>query len=132
MVKKAVYSFEDLEVYKLAREFSNKVSQLIKKLPKEEEYNLKGQMRRAKLSVTNNIAEGFGRYHYQENIQFCRQSRGSICELIDDFNECYANGYIDQTYQDQLKNEAYHLIKVLNSYIASIKRLKTKDNSFVG
>jgi four helix bundle protein len=132
MVKKAVYSFEDLEVYKLAREFSNQVSQLIKKLPKEEEYNLKGQMRRAKLSVTNNIAEGFGRYHYQENIQFCRQSRGSICELIDDFNECYANGYIDQTYQDQLKNEAYYLIKVLNSYIASIKRLKTKDNSFVG
>ena len=132
MVKKAVYSFEDLEVYKLAREFSNKVSQLIKKLPKEEEYNLKGQMRRAKLSMTNNIAEGFGRFHFQENIQFCRQSRGSICELIDDFNECHANGYIDQTYQDQLKNEAYHLIKVLNSYIASIKRLKTKDNSFAG
>jgi len=131
MVKKAVYSFEDLEVYKLAREFSNQVSQLIKKLPKEEEYNLKGQMRRAKLSMTNNIAEGFGRFHFQENIQFCRQSRGSICELIDDFNECYANGYIDQTYQDQLKNGAYHLIKVLNSYIASIKRLKTKDNSFV-
>jgi hypothetical protein len=75
MVKKAVYSFEDLEVYKLAREFSNQVSQLIKKLPKEEEYNLKGQMRRAKLSMTNNIAEGFGRFHFQENIQFCRQSR---------------------------------------------------------
>ena len=51
-----IYSFEDLEVYKLARELSDKVSQLIKKLPKEEEYNLKGQMRRAKLSVTNNIA----------------------------------------------------------------------------
>ena len=129
MVKKAVYSFEDLEVYKLAREFSNKVSQLIKKLPKEEEYNLKGQMRRAKLLMTNNIAEGFGRFHFQENIQFCRQSRGSICELIDDFNECYANGYIDQTYQDQLKNVAYHLIKVLNGYIASIKRQKSKADS---
>ena len=130
--KKIIHSFEDLEIYKLAREFSDKVSQLIKKLPKEEEYNLKGQMRRAKLSVTNNIAEGFGRYHYQENIQFCRQSRGSICELIDDFNECYANGYIDQIYQGELKDEAYHLIKVLNSYIASIKRLKTKDNFLVG
>jgi four helix bundle protein len=54
--KKVIRSFEDLEVYKLAREFSNKVNQLIKKLPKEEEYNLKGQMRRAKLSMTNNIA----------------------------------------------------------------------------
>ena len=50
--KKVIYSFEDLEVYKLVREFSNKVSQLIKKLPKEEEYNLKAQMRRAKLSMT--------------------------------------------------------------------------------
>jgi len=126
--KKQVYSFEDLEVYKLAREFNRNISQLIKKLPKEEELNLKSQMRRAKLSMTNNMAEGFGRYHYQENIQFCRQSRGSICELIDDFNECFDNGYIDQSYYDQLKNEAYHLIKVLNGYIASIKRQKEKTH----
>ena len=128
MVKKTVYSFEDLEVYKLARKFSNKVGELIKKLPKEEEYNLKGQMRRAKLSMTNNIAEGFGRFHFQENIQFCRQSRGSICELIDDFNECYDNRYIDQTYREQMRNDAYRLIKVLNGYIASIKRQKSKNN----
>jgi four helix bundle protein len=124
--KKDIHSFEDLEVYKLAREFSDKVGQLINKLPKEEEYNLKGQMRWAKLSMTNNIAEGFGRFHFQENIQFCRQSRGSICELIDDFNECYANKYIDQNYRDQLKDEAYNLIKILNGYIASIKRQKSK------
>jgi four helix bundle protein len=102
---------------------------LIKKLPNLEEFNLKNQMRRAKLSSTNNIAEGFGRYHYQENIQFCRQSRGSVCELIDDFNECYANGYIDQNETDQLKSEAYHLIKALNGYIASIKRQKARDQS---
>jgi four helix bundle protein len=127
--KKVIHFFEDLEVYKLARKFSDKVNQLIKKLPNIEEFNLKSQMRRAKLSATNNIAEGFGRYHYQENIQFCRQSRGSICELIDDFNECYANGYIDQNETDQLKSEAYHLIKVLNGYIASIKRLKARDQS---
>lgn len=124
--KKVIHSFEDLEIYKLAREFSKKVNQLVKKLPKEEEYNLKGQMRRAKLSMTNNIAEGFGRFHFQENIQFCRESRGSICELIDDFNECHDNGYIDQPCRDGLKNEAYHLIKVLNGYISSIKRQKSK------
>jgi four helix bundle protein len=128
--KKPVHSFEDLEVYKLAREFSRKVSELIKRLPKEEDYNLKSQMKRAKLSTTNNISEGFGRYHYQENIQFCRQSRGSICELIDDFNECYDEGYIDQNYRDGLKHEAYQLIKVLNGYIASIKRQKDKSNSY--
>jgi four helix bundle protein len=122
--KKPIRSFEDLEVYKMAREFSKKVSRLIKILPKEEEHNLKSQMRRAKLSVTNNIAEGFGRFHFQENIQFNRQSRGSICELIDDFNECYEEGYINQTESNALKSEAYHLIKVLNGYIASLKRQK--------
>jgi len=55
--KKVIHSFEDLEVYKLARKFSDKVNQLIKKLPNIEEFNLKSQMRRAKLSATNNIAE---------------------------------------------------------------------------
>ncbi len=119
-----IRTFEDLDVYKLAREFSRKVSKLIKMLPKCEDYNLKPQMKRAKLSVTNNIAEGYGRYHYQENIQFCRQSRGSICELIDDFNECLDEGYIDDKYCGELKSSAYHLIKVLNGYIASLKRLK--------
>ncbi|MFB3887784.1 MAG: four helix bundle protein [Thermodesulfobacteriota bacterium] len=125
--RKVIHSFEDLEVYKLARELSRKVSQLIKRLPKEEEYNLRKQMRTAKLSMTNNIAEGFGRYHYQENIQFCRQSRGSICELIDDFNECYSEGYIDMGYRDELKGDASHLIKVLNGYVASLKRQKAKS-----
>lgn len=123
--KKTVQTFEDLEVYKLAREFSRSVSKLIKVLPKCEEFNLKGQMRRAKLSVTNNIAEGFGRFHYQENIQFCRQSRGSICELVDDFNECYEEGYIDKLYCKELKDQAYTLMKVLNSYIAGIRRSKS-------
>jgi four helix bundle protein len=77
--------------------------------------------------MTNNIAEGYGRYHYQENIQFCRQSRGSMCELIDDFNECFDNAYIDEGYRDELKDDGYHLIKVLNGYIASLKRLKAKS-----
>jgi four helix bundle protein len=123
-MNKRVLKFEDLEVYKLARKFSRNVSSITKILPKEEDYNLKGQMRRAKLSVTNNIAEGFGRYHFQENIQFCRQSRGSICELIDDFNECYDEKYIDSGILESIKAEAYTLLKVLNGYIASLKRLK--------
>lgn len=69
------YSFEDLDVYKLARELRRKVYQLIKSIPKNEKHNLQSQMRRAALSLTNNIAESHGRYHYQESIQYLRQSR---------------------------------------------------------
>ncbi len=78
-------------------------------------------MRRAKLSLTNNIAEGYGRFHYKENIQFCRQSRGSLFELIDDLNECFDEGYIDEEIKDNYKTDAYELLKILNSYIASLK-----------
>ena len=55
-------SFEDLEVYKAARKFRKKIYKLIKKLPPEEKYNLDGQMRRASLSLTNNIAVSAPRF----------------------------------------------------------------------
>jgi len=120
-----INNFEDLEVYKKAREFRIEIYRLIKELPPEEKFNLCPQMRRAATSTTNNIAEGFGRYHYQENIQFCRQARGSINELIDDFNICLDENYIDKERINALKIQAYELIKILNGYIAYLKRSKT-------
>lgn len=118
-------SFEELYLYRLAREFRKSMTDLARRLPADERFNLSLQMRRAALSVTNNIAEGVGRYHYQENIQFCRQSRGSITELIDDLNACFDEGYIDQATCEAHKKHAYELIKVLNSYVASQKRRKS-------
>ncbi len=85
-------------------------------------------MRRAALSVTNNIAEGHGRWHYQENVQFCRISRGSVDELIDDFNTCEDEGYGDQALVGQLKVEAYDLIRRINSYIAYLRKTKQGDD----
>lgn len=118
-------SFEELYVYRLARDFRKSMTDLAKRLPADERFNLSIQMRKAALSVTNNIAEGMGRYHYQENIQFCRQSRGSITELIDDLNACFDEGYIDHATCEEHKKRAYELIKVLNSYVASQKRRKS-------
>lgn len=76
-------NFENLECWKSARELRNEISKLVKEFPVEEKYRLVDQMLRASRSVTNNIAEGYGRFFYQENIQFCRQSRGSLYELMD-------------------------------------------------
>ena len=122
----AYKSFEDLEVYKAAREFRKKNYQLIKELPPEEKYNLSGQMRRASLSLTNNIGEGHGRYNYQENIQFCRISRGSLMELVDDLNVCIDEKYFSKEYIDELKQEAYRINKMLNGYIAYLKKRKNE------
>ena len=90
------YGFEKLDVYILAREFRKKIYKLIKELPENEKYNLVSQMQRAALSLTNNIAEGHGRYHYQENIQFLRQGRGPLEELIDDINICLDEKYVGE------------------------------------
>ena len=119
-------SFEDLEVYKAAREFRKKVYKLIKGLPPEEKYNLGDQMRRASLSLTNNIGEGHGRYHFQENIQFCRISRGSLMELIDDLNTCIDEKYFPLDYLVELKNEGYRINKMMNGYIAYLKKRKDR------
>jgi four helix bundle protein len=95
-------SFEELEVYKAAREFRKEIYRLVKNLPEEEKYNLAGQMRRAALSLTNNIAEGHGRFFFQENIQFCRISRGSLMELIDDLNACIDGVLMKDTSQSTI------------------------------
>jgi four helix bundle protein len=118
------FKLDDFELYKIAREFRKRVYGLVKYLPPEEKYALANQLRRAAVSVTNNIAEGHGRWHYQENIRFCRISRGSVDELIDDFNTCQDEGYGDQAAVRQLKVEAYELIRRLNGYIAYLKKTR--------
>ena len=123
-MKFKIESFEDLYVYQRAREFSRKIGEVVKKLPKNETNKLKDQMTRARRSITNNIAEGYGRYHYQENIQYCRHSRGSICEIVDDLIEGRDEHYIDEQSYHVLKEEAYSLMKILNSYIGYLQKAK--------
>ncbi len=72
----------------------------------------------------DNFTEGHGRWHYQENIHYCRISRGSVAELIDDFNTCQDEGYGDQDQAEQLKVEAYDLIRRINGYLAYLRRTK--------
>jgi len=72
------------------------VYSVIRDLPTEEKYDLASQMRRAAISSSANIAEGYGRFHYQENIQFCRISRGSMYETQDHLITCIDNQYISR------------------------------------
>ena len=58
-------------------------NKVIPNLPVEEKHNLNFQVRKSARSITANIAEGAGRYHYQEAIQFLRIARGSLDELFD-------------------------------------------------
>jgi four helix bundle protein len=117
-------TFEDLEIYKSARKYRKKIYTLAKQLPEFEKYNLADQMRRAAVSLTNGIAEGHGRFHYQENIRFLRQSRGSLEELIDDINTCIDENYAELSRLDNLKKEGYEILKKLNGHIKYLRNCK--------
>ncbi|MDO8885535.1 four helix bundle protein [Candidatus Oleimmundimicrobium sp.] len=117
-------SFEDLEVYKVVREFVKKIYKLVKELPDFEKYNLANQMRRAAAPLTSCVAEGHGRFYYQENIQFLRQSRGSLEELIDDLNVCIDENYAELNRLNKLKKEGYDILKKLNGYIKYLCKCK--------
>jgi four helix bundle protein len=68
--------FRDLDVWRKCRDVRTMIWKVCKKFPTEEKFRLTDQMIRASRSSTANFAEGYGRFHFQENIQFCRQSRG--------------------------------------------------------
>jgi four helix bundle protein len=122
-------SFEELDAWILSRDLRLELSQLVKSFPKIEQYRLTDQIIRASRSVTANIAEGFGRFHFQENIQFCRHARGSLWEIIDHLTVAAEENYISIEISEEFRNKIFRVIKVLNGYIAYLK--KAKDNSAI-
>lgn len=117
-------SFEDLDCWKVCKELRILIMNMTKKFPKEEKYDLTSNIKRAVRSSTRNISEGFGRHHLQENIQFCRISRGSLYEVNDDLLTALEEEYIDE----KEYNDAFTLVarakKVLNGYIRYLEKAK--------
>ena len=121
-----IRSFEDLECFKFCKELRLEVSELVKTFPISEQYRLTDQMIRCSRSTTNNIAEGYGRFHFKENIQFCRVSRGSLYELLDHLQIALENQYIDTTKLSILELKIETCLKLMNGYI---NYLNSKLNS---
>ena len=117
-------SFQDLDVWKKSRVFRKEISILARRLPKEEKYRLVDQMIRSSRSITSNIAEGYGRFHYQENIQYCRQSRGSMEETMDHLITALDEGYIDQERLEELDKLHTRCIRLINGYINYLRKSK--------
>lgn len=119
--------FYDLPVYRTCRSFRKEVSTLVKSsFPKEEKYLLAAQINDAARSITANITEGFGRFHYQENIQFCRQSRGSLSETMEHLITAYDDNYIDKQTLINFNKKYKQCLKEINSYIKYLKTAKAK------
>jgi len=126
-----IKSFEELTVWKDARKFANKIYNLTKKFPKEENYGLTSQITRATVSIGSNIAEGFDRYSKKDFIKFLIIARGSISEIQNDLYIALDLKYINQKDFQENYSLAKDLGKQINGFIKYLK-LYDKQNSKAG
>ena len=124
-----IKSFEDLDVWKVGRQIRKELYVLATGFPKQEQYCLSQQIRTAAISLTANIAEGYGRFHYKENIQYCRIARGSAYELLDHLITCKDLEYVSEKQYDDLQVQLRRFVQLINGYIRSIGRVGSKGTS---
>ena len=120
-----IQGLETLEAWKKARIFVLLVyKEVLPSLPAEEKWHLNQQIRRSAQSVSANLAEGHGRFYYQDNVRFCYIARGSLTETYTHLLLANDLNYISDDLFTQLKSQIEELIRIINGYIAYLKRSK--------
>jgi len=114
--------FEDLECYMLALDVIANAYQLARSIPSEDKYDLASQIRQSSKSVTSNIAEGYGRYHYLDSLKFYSNARGSLNETLSHFIEALVVGYIEQPYFDRVYALIRQTERALNGFMTYVRK----------
>lgn len=113
-----ISDFRTLECWKKCKELREMVkSEVISKLPSVEKYRLEDQLIRASRSTTNNIAEGWGKFHYKDQIKYCYQARGSCAEIIDHLDIALEENYCSKEVFAIVEKLAQESMKLINGYI---------------
>ena len=124
-----INGLENLLVWQKAMEFSVHLCQsILNKLPNNERYALIPQLRRSVQSIPANIAEGYGRYYYQESVRFCYIARGSLEETNNHLVFAYKMGYIVDEEFTLCKQQIVEIRRMINGYISYLKKSKRGMN----
>ncbi len=107
--------YRKLEAYNKAQELVKTVYVLLKQFPKEEQFALCSQLRRAAVSITSNIAEGVTRYSYKDKIHFLEVSYGSLMEVMSQMETAYSLGYIQSTDMQNIELIVVQVARLLTS-----------------
>jgi len=116
--------FTELESWKAARLYRIECSKLEKTFPAHEKYKLCDQLVRSSRSIGDNISEGHGRFHYQENIQYNRTARGPLEESYNQLITAFDEKYITKEKLLEMKARRDRLLKLINGYISWLKKQK--------
>lgn len=115
-------SFEEMPVWQRGMDLAEEVFRLTEKLPKKEDFGLTFQIRRSALSVPGNLAEGFGRKHTKDKLNFYYDSRGSLAETRNHLIYGHRVGYFTKIEIGELYDMTDVIWKELNSLISSLKK----------
>lgn len=121
MNNEKIKSFTDLFAWQERHKLAVMVYQITKSFPKEELFGLTNQMRRASVSITSNIAEGFGRQTYKEKTQFYYQAQGSLIELKNQLLLAKDVGYLKENDFNALANQANIAHQLLQGLLQKTK-----------
>jgi four helix bundle protein len=122
--------YEELRCYQLAMALLKAAYRLAEQLPDFEKYNLASQLRRAALSTTLNIAEGYGRFHFPDKLRFFYYARGSLFETLSGFLAAHTVGYIDDEQMTWARQTAALAGVALNGYINHIRKQRQGAQTF--
>ena len=117
---KKINNFYDLDAWQVAHSLTVEIYKITEEFPKEEQYGIVSQLRRAAGSITANIAEGFARYHFKDKIRFYHQARGSAAEVQNFLILAKDLGYINMEKCGQLGEKAKQSMKLINGLIRAI------------
>ena len=102
--------------------------QILPSLPPEEKWALTSQIRRSVQSIPANIAEGYGRYYYQEGVHYCFLVRDSLEETYSHLAIANKLGYITADMFTNLSGDIQDVRRLLNGYISFLKKSKRGIN----
>ncbi|PIF31770.1 four helix bundle protein [Flavobacterium sp. 9] len=123
-------SFEEMVIYKLAREQSNQVWDLILTTALGQDYKLREQINGSSGSVMDNIAEGFGRGGNKEFITFLSYSRGSCYETKAQLQRCFDRKHINESTFLELNIKAQSIIDQISKFMNYLKASERKGSKY--
>jgi four helix bundle protein len=112
-----IQNFKDLDVWKEGHNLVIEIYAVTKEFPREEQFGLVSQMRRAAVSITSNIAEGFVRKSYKDKAHFYNMSKGSLAELQDQLLISKDVGYIDDVIYNKIEVCSIRVQMILSKFI---------------
>jgi len=125
----SVEGLNRLKVWVRAKNFALLIyKKVLPSLPPEEKWNLNQQLRRASVSIFANIAEGYGRFYYQDNVRFCYTARGSLEEVLSHLTFAHEMNFFSSELYKELTSEGDEIDKMLNGYISYLKKSKQGAN----